>query len=458
MRESKRAVAFAIVALASNIALAAVSADEAKQLGTTLTPWGAEKAGNKDGTIPAYVPTSIKAPAGWDPKSPGNRPDPFNEKPLFSITAQNYQQYADKLDGMVAMFKKYPNYRMDIYPTHRTVQYPQYVLDNTAKNATSCKAVKDGNALEGCYGGLPFPIPKTGVEEMWNKLLAYRGSAETFSAKQWIVPTSGAPVMTNYTLGWQNYLMYDPKRTTPAGPTQLYWQLRLDYLGPARQVGEKLVLLDPIDQVNVGRRAYSYIPGQRRVKLAPDLAYDTPAPTSGGGGTMDSGSTFMGALDRYNWKLIGKKEKFIPYNNYTFTDPKVCSFDKLLTRQFPNPDCQRWELHRVWVVKATLKPGLRHIMPVRDMYWDEDQPGAGVTENYDASGNLFRVACTMSYPVFEEEGEKFINMSASVEMDLQRGTWYMSGGVGEPGLGFYPSKPKPDVFFSPETLAGEGIR
>jgi hypothetical protein len=240
--------------------------------------------------------------------------------------------------------------------------------------------------------------------------------------------------------------------------TQQYWQLRLDYQGPTRQVGEKLVLLDPIDQVNVGRRAYQYIPGQRRVKLAPDLAYDTPSPVSGGGGTMDSGSTFMGALDRYTWKLIGKKEKFIPYNNFTYTDPKVCPFEKLLTRNFPNPDCQRWELHRVWAVKATLKQGFRHIMPVRDMYWDEDQPGVGLTENYDASGNLFRLAYSMSYPVYEEEGEKFINQSTSLEMDLQKGTWYVSGGVGETGLGYHPSKPQPDVFFSPEALAGEGIR
>jgi Protein of unknown function (DUF1329) len=443
--------------------LAAVSAEEAKQLGgSILTPWGAEKAGNKEGTIPAYAPMPIKAPAGWNPKVPGNRPNPFKEeKPLFTITAQNYMQYADKLDGMVAMFKKYPNYRMDIYPTHRTMIYPKYVIDNTLKNATSCKTIdSDGYRLAGdvCYGGLPFPIPKTGAEAMWNKLNNYRGVAEEFKSSQWIVPISGNPVNTNYTLGWQKYPMFDPKNTKPAPANALFWQLRLDYLGPARQVGEKLVLLDPLDPITVGRRAYSYIPGQRRVKLAPDLAYDTPTPVGGGGSTMDDGAVFIGALDRYDWKLVGKKEKFIPYNNFAVTDPAVCPFDKYLTRNFPNPDCVRWELHRVWAIHATLRKGFRHIYPVRDFFWDEDAPGIGVAENYDAAGSLYRMVFSQGYPLFQEESDTFIDQSASAAVDLQRGTWFISGGTGAPGLGYFPSQPQPDVFFSPEALAGEGVR
>ena len=48
-------MALAIASLTAGSARAAVSADEAKQLGTTLTAIGAEKAANKDGTIPAYT-------------------------------------------------------------------------------------------------------------------------------------------------------------------------------------------------------------------------------------------------------------------------------------------------------------------------------------------------------------------------------------------------------------------
>jgi hypothetical protein len=458
MRNFHLATVASFMSLAAGCAFAAVSAEEAKQLGDKLTLTGATQAGNKEGTIPAYAPTPIKAPAGWDPKSPGNRPDPFNEKPLFTITAQNAPQYADKLDGMMGIFKQYPNYRMDIYPTHRTAMYPKSFTDNAVKNATSCKTSADGNALVGCYGGTPFPIPKSGIEAIWNKLTSYRGHALATNTKQWIVPVSGSPILTNQGTGAQQFPSYDPARTTPQQGKDIYWAFRLDYIAPTRQVGEKLVLLDPIDQVNVGRRAYQYIPGQRRVKLAPDLAYDTPSPVSGGGGTMDSGTVFLGAPDRYDWKLVGKKEKFIAYNNFTMTDPKACPFDKLLTRNFPNPECMRFELHRVWVVKATLKPGFRHILPVRDFYLDEDQPGAAMSEGYDAAGKLFRVAFNVSYPMFQEEGVSYMDTSASYELDMQKGSWFMSGGANEKGLGFWPIKPKSDLYFSPEALAGEGIR
>ena len=60
------------------------------------------------------------------PKPGGKRGDPFkDDKPLFSITAQNLDKYADKLaDGTKAMFKKYPDYRIDVYPTRRTAAAP----------------------------------------------------------------------------------------------------------------------------------------------------------------------------------------------------------------------------------------------------------------------------------------------------------------------------------------------
>src|SRR5437016_1340874 len=147
---------------------AAVSAEEAKQLGTTLTPFGAEKAGNKEGTIPEYTGGLTTPPPGFV-KGPGakTRPDPFPEdKPLFSIDAKNMDKYADKLtEGAKAMMKKYPNFRIDVYPSRRTVAYPQSVLDNTLKNATRCKTVEDGLAITPeCAGGIAFPIPKTGYE------------------------------------------------------------------------------------------------------------------------------------------------------------------------------------------------------------------------------------------------------------------------------------------------------
>ncbi len=60
----------------------------------------------------------------------------------------------------------------------------------------------------------------------------------------------------------------------------------------------------------------SYLPGQRRVKAAPDVAYDTPNPGTAGATTYDDAFMFNGAMDRYDFKLIGKKEMYVPYNAY----------------------------------------------------------------------------------------------------------------------------------------------
>lgn len=447
-----------VIALASVIsatAFAAVSANEAKQLGTNLTPWGAEKAGNKDGTIPAYTGEGVKPPPNYDPKDPGQRPEPFNDKPLFSITSKNYEQYLDKLDGHAEMFKRFPDYRMDIYPTHRTMKYPKYVLDNSVKNATSCKTGKDELSVEGCYGGYPFPIPKTGAEVMWNHLLGYLGHASVVNNSSWVVTNTGNKILQSTQVSTETFPFYDPAKTTPSTGKDPFWKIRVDFTGTARRVGEKLILIDSMDPLAYPRRAWSYLPGQRRVKLSPDLAYDTPSPAASGVGTMDDSKGFGGALDRYEWKLIGKKEKYIMYNNFKMSDHKVCSDEVTLGKNFLNPDCVRFELHRVWVVEATLKPGFRHIYHKRVFYWDEDGYQSGLAENYDASGKLYRLVFPLTIPYYESFGTY---AASAVFYDLQTGQVALQGGVGAKGAGGYPIEPKPDGYFAAESLAGEGIR
>ncbi|MET0379659.1 MAG: DUF1329 domain-containing protein, partial [Spongiibacteraceae bacterium] len=402
---------------------AAVSADEAKQLGGTLTQWGAEKAGNKDGSIPAWSEVRLKAPADFDPKEPKRLPQPFKEKPLFSITAQNMAQYADKMTvAETELFKKYPNFRMDIFPTHRTAFYPKFVIDNTLKNATSCKAIQNQLVLSGCYGGFPFPIPKTGNEVIWNHVARYTLHAWRLMNSSQMVSATGLPVLQGIQDSHQVLAFYDPAATAPAGPQTLYWKLRWDTLEPPRKAGEKYILLDALDSVNVGRRVYAYIPGQRRVKLAPDLAYDTPSPVSGGAATMDQVQVFAGAQDRYDFKLVGKQEKYINYNNYELWDYKTCSEQKLLTKNFMNPDCVRWELHRVWVVEATLKPGYRHVLPKRTLYFDEDSYAAGTSDDYDGSGKIYRMVNNPFIHLYNTKGVGNI-ADNNYTYDFQTGIW-----------------------------------
>ena len=458
MSKSIRITATVIASAFAGCAVAAVSADEAKQLGgATLTAFGAEKAGNKDGTIPAYSGEGIKSFA----KVPGDAnatPDPYGEKPLFSITAQNYSKYADKLDGQVEMFRKFPNYRMDVYPSHRDWVYPKTILEGTAKNAIECKGAKDELKLEGCYAGVPFPIPKTGKQVMWNHLLQYQATSWEGVTQSWVTPPNGVGSLQTLAFAHQESPAYFPDKVGKVLPSNVvYWRIIQEDQGPARKVGGKLIVIDSMDMVDVGRRVWQYIPGQRRVKLAPDLAYDTPSPNSGGASTMDDAKGFMGAMDRFDFKLVGKKEKYIMYDNFTLNDHTTCHDDKVVNNaSFPHPDCVRWELHRVWVVEATLKPGYRHIYGKRKFYWDEDSQGSGSVENYDAAGKLYRMGFQLSYPWPSSIGGG--STDATYLHDLQTGIWAIQGSLGFKGSGWYPVKIRPETDFSPEALAGQGVR
>ncbi len=460
MKSNTGLLVLAISAAVSGGAIAAVSADEARQLGTTLTSHGAEKAGNKEGTIPEYTGQPIKMPAGYNPKDPGQHPDPFNEKPLFSITAQNYTKYLDKLDGSAEMFKRFPQYRMDIYPSHRNFVYPKWVLDNAAKNLTSCKTSADELKLEGCYPGVPFLIPKTGAQVMWNHLTQFEARFYEGTSDNTVIPPNGAPVLQGLVYTIQSVPFYDPARTTPQPSNVIFWRVRTNNIEPARTAGGKIVLLDALDAT---RRAYQYIPGQRRVKLAPDLAFDTPSPYGGGAYNIDDSKGFLGSLERFDWKLVGKKEKFIPYDNFALMDNKTCPAEKLhATKNFINPDCVRWELHRVWVVQGDLKSGFRHNYKKRMMFWDEDLFGGGVVENYDAGGSLYRVVNSISHPFYETPGGTGGFASGAFVTDLQTGIAATSGmgvcKVNGYSCGWSAGPDHGDIFYSPEGMAGEGIR
>ncbi|RJG03198.1 DUF1329 domain-containing protein [Noviherbaspirillum sedimenti] len=434
---------------------AAVTAEETRQLGKNLTPMGAEMAGNKDGTIPAWTGGMKTLPPGFDPQKPHLRPDPFaHEKPLFSVDAKNMSQHADKLsDGLKALMQKYPTFRIDVYPSHRTAAWPQYVMDNTAKNATRCSTENGGVSINrACYGGYPFPIPKTGNEVLWNHLLRFIGHSFAVHQTSRLVDSNGSVALASENKVVNEYLYYDPKRTELEG--DFYWRYKHKTMAPARMSGEALMLVDPIDPIANKRKAYQYLPGQRRVKLSPNLAYDTPTPGQGGAATMDDGSIFLGAQDRFDFKLIGKKEMYIPYNNTKImVDEKNCSPEKALLKDHYNPDCLRFELHRVWVVEGTVKPGIRHTSPRRMFYFDEDTYGPGLGDNYDASGKLQRVLWAIHTPMYEVPAQSSEGYGA---YNLNSGVYVVSSVY--PGAGLFPIAPQDDRAWAPEALVGDGVR
>lgn len=422
--------------------------------GSELTKFGAIKAGNAAGTIPEYTNEPLPVPDCYDPAEPNYYCDPWNDEPLFTITSKNMGEYAEQLtEGQKALFSKYPEYRMDVYPTRRTARFPEHILENSVKNQESCRTINDGLGVEGCYGGVPFPIPKTGNEVMWNHLLKFSAVNKAIKAKSILVDDSGRRVVLGEQDLFTTQSFFDPKINGPMSGGDLYYAGRLEVSGPARRSGEKIVISQSVDG---NQRAYQYLPGQRRVKLAPDLAYDTPSPSTGGISTMDQEKLFFGKLDRYDFKLIGKEEKFLNYNNFMASDYKNCPEEKYFTKNYPNPECTRWELHRVWHVEATLKPGFRHILPTRHFYFDEDMSFAGTVDNYDSSGEIYRVDNAISYPFYVPGYGGTAEANTSV--DVRRGSWSLGHFSGFPGGGQRPVDEFPSSFYTPESMAGQGIR
>lgn len=370
-------------------AQASVSVQEAQKLSTVLTPLGGEKAGNADGSIPAWTGGLAKSPIPY--KSGDHYIDPFPEdKPLFTITAANLERYKDKLTtGQIAMFKTYPNtFQMPVYQTRRTASAPQWVYDNTLKNAVSAKLAEGGNGFSDAFGGIPFPMPQSGVEAIWNHLARYRGVHLVQPLNEASVQPNG-----NFTMyGFKQELMfnyYDPKSSF-AELQNVMFHYFSEALSPARAAGEIHLVYETMDQVREPRLAWAYEPGSRRVRRAPTLAYDTPGDNEGVT-TLDSKDMFNGSPDRYDWRLVGKREIYIPYNNYKMAQAGV-AYKDLLNPGHLNPAYTRNELHRVWVVEGALKEGARHLYSKRTLYFDEDSWQIALADQYDSHGELWRVS------------------------------------------------------------------
>jgi len=451
MMIAKITFAGTVAALLASTAVAAVSADDAKKLGTSLTAVGAEAGANKDGSIPAYAGGLTTPPAGFN-KASGVRPDPFaGEKPTATITGAEMDKYADKLtEGTKALLKKYNDFKVEVFPTHRSVALPKSVLDNTLKNASRAKTSQGGVVLEGASAGFPFPIPANGFEAMWNHLTRYVGAAYQLKYNSVNVDSSGHAVVATSGVAWQQYPYYFDRKSADA-EDDLFYQIKVNYTAPARRAGEALLIWDSINPVEKTRRAWQYLPGQRRVKLAPDIAYDTPNPGTAGTTTFDDSFIFNGAMDRYDFKLVGKKEIYIPYNDYRLV--YAAKSEDVATPKFANPDLTRWELHRVWVVEANLLPGARHIYAKRVFYLDEDSWIAVASDNYDAKGQLFRSGFAFLTPSYDALAP-FADCAAFY--DYVANTWSLYTHVGTQGLTY--TDPLPDKEWSSGSLAANGIR
>lgn len=437
---------FRILGLALALGVAADAAAQAR------TPMGAEAGGNAAGTIPAWTGGILKPEPGFTPG--GHYADPFKaDKPLFTITGANAEQYKAQLSpGQMAMLKKYPTWKMVVYPTRRSASYPKAFYDETAGNAGKAKLSPGGNGVTGVRGGLPFPSPKDGLEAIWNTVLRYRGDTYAMKWAQAAVTREGSftPVAFDYEYDFHYGNLTKPEKDREENKLANFLQATT---APARLAGQILLVHETVDQVKEPRSAWTYNPGQRRVRLAPNIAYDNPGTAADGLRTSDDFGMWNGATDRYDWKLVGKQELYIPYNSYKISGNEIKMAD-LLKPGHINGDHARYELHRVWVVEATLKPGVSHIYKKRVFYIDEDSWMVVVVDKYDARDELWRVAEQHSI-VFADVPMTYGTIE--VHHDLQSGR-YIAMGLRNEEPKVYERIKRDKADFTPAGLRGVGTR
>ncbi|MEO6064503.1 MAG: DUF1329 domain-containing protein [Lysobacterales bacterium] len=382
-----RTLLAAALAMGSTLALAATSADKAAELGKSLTPMGGEKAGNADNSIPAWDGGITKPPPGY--RAGAFHVDPFAaDRSTLTITPANYKQHAERLSpGLQAMFARYGTFKMIVYPTRRSASFPARTYEYTKRNATSCKLVANGDGVENCAEGVPFPVVNDGYEAIWNHKLKYKGVSVVSYSNQAPVTASGAFNLVK--LREEVLGLYYKQGNTTENINNILLYFKQEVVSPARLAGQVLLVHETLNAKAAPRQAWVYNPGQRRVRRAPNVAYDNPGTAADGLRTNDMTDMFNGAMDRFDWKLVGKKEMYIPYNSYQAKAGGTKVRD-LIRPGHLNPAKLRYELHRVWVVEAKLKPGKRHINSRRTFYLDEDSWQIVQIDHYDSQGAMWR--------------------------------------------------------------------
>ncbi|MCF6289243.1 MAG: DUF1329 domain-containing protein [Proteobacteria bacterium] len=369
-------------------AFAGAQPEKIESLSNELTPVGAKRAGNEAGTIPAWTGGITKPPAGY--KSGDHHPDPFSDdKVEFTIDSSNYKQYADSLSvGQKAMFDKYPDtYKMNVYKTRRSASFPQRIYEKTIENGKTGVLTGGGEGVANVAEGFPFPFPENAYELMLNHKLKYKGSGGVRYNNQ-VAPTASGRY-TVVKLREELLGKYYTEGNTIEDIDNILLYFYQEVESPARLAGRILLVHETMNQKVTPRQAWVYNPGQRRVRRAPNVAYDNPGTASDGLRTNDMTDMFNGAMDRFDWSIVGKKEMYVPYNSYKAHSSDI-GYKDLVHPGHLNPDLMRYELHRMWVVEAKLKEGVRHINSRRTFYMDEDSYQIMLTDHYDKRGNIWR--------------------------------------------------------------------
>ncbi|MCX7552551.1 DUF1329 domain-containing protein [Marinicella sp. S1101] len=359
--------------LTPQAAFSQVTIEQAAMLDKALTPMGATRAGDEALGIPAW---------------PDLNPVDEDETALFTITKDNYQQHTNHLTaGQVALFESYPEtFSMPIYASRRTFSAPNEVYENTKRNATTAQLNTEKTGFSNSQAGIPFPIPQSAIEVYFNHIARWRGLQLENFASDAIVNDKGVISLSSR----ESLIKFDHYIPDNKNPNRLFSAISKT-TAPAKLSGGGGLVLEPIDQIQQPRSAWIWDKGRRRVVRAPNVSYDQPVSSASGLRTADDTDMINGSPDRFNWQMLEPRTLYIPYNNNRLSNRDL-TYKEILTNGHINPVHTRYELHRVWVIRATLKEKWRHLYSQRDFYLDEDSWSVVIADQYDKQGQLFRVS------------------------------------------------------------------
>ncbi|MGJ8669641.1 MAG: DUF1329 domain-containing protein [Oceanococcus sp.] len=386
-----------------------------------FTPIGAQREASRDGRIPAWTGGLKEAewPAGF---SKGQRlQDPYpNDQALYVIDATNWQQYQDDLSlGHRALLGSQAGYRMPVYQSRRGVAYPQAIYDATQANRGRAKLL-GSDALTGARLGFPFSSPRNGVEVMWNHRVRYRGNATESKTRQALILANGKH--SEEFLQTERVLYRYGNIDDPSDLARE--NILLYYLTHFSAGGTNFTALvhESANSIERDRSIWVIPQGISKMFRIPPVGYDNPFPGSGGIAFVDMVDMYNGAFDRYDWKILGKKEVLLPYNAYRLNDASQSNAD-LLQKGFMNPSSARYEMHRVWLIEANERGGKRHSFGARRFYVDEDSWNVVLVENYDRKGNLWRFQEGHLTPLYDR---LWTNTMPVVTYDLKDGRYFIN--------------------------------
>jgi hypothetical protein len=440
-------------------ATAAVTPEQADRLGKDLTPIGAERAGNQDGTIPPYQGGEAPLP-GWSWGKLRSRYSKFkDEQPLFSIDATNVDRYAEHLtDAQITALKTVAAYRMDIYPPHRTCNIDPGYAERTRQNATEARIGADGWSWQHAKtAGVPFPIPQSGVEAMYNSRMRPQGIGYRVSkGTTMISPRPGSREFTSYAWAFETFLpsqIVEKASVESDGAIDFY--VHYTYTEPAAMRGQAFI---GISYENKDPESYYYFPGQRRVRRMPNYVFDAPVVGYENQYLNDEQLMLWSTLDRFEYRLVGKKEIYLQNNSLRMHDFDA-KREEVFGKSFVNPAYRRFELHRAWVVDARLKPGFQHLAPHRVYYLDEDSWSIAAVTEYDQDGRVWKLMESSQIPIWELGGS--CGYDAYTIWDLKGGRYvadFSVIGTGADAKWIRPDDPEASQpqfkadFYTPETL------